>query len=365
MSVTVVVGGQWGSEAKAKCAIHLAKAGKIWREDVVGVRCGGPNAGHTIWVPSKGRDDGDANYTKYVLRMIPSLVVNPHAKLYIAAGSMVDEDLLMKEIADLENLGLRVRDRLYIDAEVALVSDEAIQMEKLVGLGNSIGSTQTGTGGTAALRSMRRTKTAGESDILHRFVQTQIWRRLCEDDTAGYKVVIEGTQGYALSLYHAGYYPYCTSKPATAAQFITEAGIPPASVTNVVVVIRTYPIRVGGNSGPMKNEISWDTIKKRSGCPHDLIEMTSVTKKMRRVSEFDVAMVRDAVQINGATALAVHGLDYLDYENHGIRNCNMLTDNAKEWVARLEDEVGVPVALGFTGPHQNDVAVMDDIAKSL
>jgi adenylosuccinate synthase len=345
ITTKVVVGGQFGSEAKAKAAIYLSKSSTTpdgWRRNIAGVRCGGPNAGHTVWVDDK----------KYVLRMVPSLVVNPYASLYIAAGAMVDVNLLLKEIDDLEDMGLQVKRRLEIDPETAVVDKSAIEMEKSIGLGDNIGSTQTGTGGAASLRCLRKTVPVSQSHKLNQYVKDSVWKSLVRTEK---EVIIEGTQGYGLSLYHAGYYPYCTSKPATAAQFVAEAGVPMKSVSMVMAAIRTYPIRVGGNSGPLDREISWAEVAKRSGHPNDLVEMTSVTKKIRRVAEFDTSLVRDAIEINGVTHLAVHGMDYICYDNYGVRKYDQLTTSAKEWLDRMETELGVPIAVAFTGPHQDDV----------
>lgn len=347
ISAKVVVGGQFGSEAKAKAAIHLSKSmveGKGWRLNLAGIRCGGPNAGHTIWIN---------DWEKYVLRLVPSLVVNPNAKLFISAGAMVSVPLLLREMEDLEKFGISVKNRLMIDPEAAVVDESAVQMEKQLGLGDNIGSTQTGTGGAASLRCLRKTKSAAEMGELAPYISPEpVWKVLQKQDM---EVIVEGTQGYGLSLYHAGYYPFCTSKPATAMQFLTEAGIPPQLADAVVVVVRTYPIRVGGNSGPMKNEINWEVIRQRSGYPYDITEMTSVTKRVRRVAEFDIDMVMDAIAINGATQLAVHGLDYLDHSNFKAREWRHLAPMTKEWLDNLEDKTGTPIAFAFTGPHQDDV----------
>lgn len=350
MSVTVVVDGQFGSSGKGKAAVQLTKkeGGSGWDEHVAGVRCGGPNAGHTIYVRDK----------KYVLRLIPSIVVNPFAKLFIAAGAMVSPDLLMQEIKDLEAMGVGVTHRLMIDPETAIVDKTAVEMEKELGLGAGIGSTETGTGSTASLRSLRKTKSVMHCSELWPYVHGPVWQKLlkCIEDSD--HVIIEGTQGYGLSLYHAGFYPFCTSKPTITANYIAEAGLPPQCVDNVLMVIRTYPIRVGGNSGPLPNEITWDKIQERSQCPHTLVEHTSVTKKVRRVAEFDFCMVRDAARVNGATAIAIHGLDYLDYRDSGKRAYTELSKVSTNFIQMIEREVRVPVVMGFTGPHQDDMVLM-------
>src|SRR5204863_6547853 len=122
----------------------------------------------------------------------------------------------------------------------------------------------------------------------------------------------EGTQGFGLSLFHGVQYPFVTARDTTAAAFASEVGIGPRQITDVCVVVRTFPIRVGGNSGPLQGEISWDVVREFSGAPATFPELTSVTRKVRRVARFDSALVTQACQYNSASTLAVMGLDRLD-----------------------------------------------------
>src|SRR5207245_164153 len=104
----------------------------------------------------------------------------------------------------------------------------------------------------------------------------------------GKSVLIEGTQGFGLSLYHSGYYPYCTSRDTTAAGFLSEVGVSPRRVTEIVVVFRTFPIRVAGKqAGPLNEEITWEQGQKERGYPDSLEERTSVTNKDGRVARLE------------------------------------------------------------------------------
>src|SRR5690606_13520366 len=109
----------------------------------------------------------------------------------------------------------------------------------------------------------------------------------------GCRVMLEGTQGTGLSLFH-GTYPWVTSRDTTVAGCLSEAGISPNRVRKVIMVCRSYPIRVqnpaGATSGPMAREINWETVAERSGVPVEELqsnERTSTTKRKRRVAEFD------------------------------------------------------------------------------
>src|SRR5260370_1473368 len=105
----------------------------------------------------------------------------------------------------------------------------------------------------------------------------------------GKRILIEGTQGTGLSLYH-GDYPYVTSRDTTVAGCLSEAGIAPTSVRRVIMVCRAYPIRVqnpkNGTSGPLSQEIDWRVVSKRSGIPLKVLmkhEKVSVHERSRQL----------------------------------------------------------------------------------
>ena len=115
------------------------------------------------------------------------------------------------------------------------------------------------------------------------------------------------------------------------------------------MVIRTFPIRVGGTSGPFANEFSWEHIQAISGAPEVLPEYTSVTKRLRRVARFDLDLVKLATKYNFPTSLAVMGLDRLDFANTGITNLSKLTPKARDFLDKLEHETGKPISIIGTG----------------
>jgi adenylosuccinate synthase len=167
----------------------------------------------------------------------------------------------------------------------------------------------------------------------------------------GKKVLIEGTQGFGLSLYHSPAYPKTTSRDTSAAGCISECGISPMLVTNVVLVMRTYPIRVAGQqAGPMFEEIDWETVQLESGYPHKIAEFTTVTGKLRRVGRFDYELAKRAVMVNRPTALALNFLDYVSAENTSVRSAGCLTESAQWMMSRIQNELKVPIAYGGVGP---------------
>jgi adenylosuccinate synthase len=140
----------------------------------------------------------------------------------------------------------------------------------------------------------------------------------------GGDVIVEGTQGFALSLLHGPDYPYVTSRDTTAAGFAMEVGLSPRLINQIVMVLRTFPIRVGGTSGPFARETSWEEIARTSGSPIVVPEYTSVTRRLRRVAHFDIELVKMAYRYNRPTSLAVMGLDRLEHANTGITDIDKL-----------------------------------------
>lgn len=332
MPVTVVVGGQYGSEGKGKV---VALTARQYDAPLV-VRCGGPNSGHTTIVRNK----------ECVLRQLPAAAGQEDAILTIAAGCVVDEDLLIKEIKHCEVDRLRI----IVDPRAVLLSESDRDAERF--LVDSLGSTGSGNGSALARRVLRSSETrlAGDANHLSEYARIEpLAPTLHEMIDLGRPVIIEGTQGFGLSLLHGPGYPFVTSKDTTASAFAMEAGISPRDIDEITLVLRTFPIRVAGNSGDLCHEIAWDIIKQESGATDVEPEYTSVTKRLRRVARFDLEQVRLACRYNKPTSLAVMGLDRLNVRNRGISKASQLTAETKEFLSMLSCELNVPIKWIGTG----------------
>ena len=169
------------------------------------------------------------------------------------------------------------------------------------------------------------------------------------------KVLVEGTQGFGLSVYHSPHYPYATSRDTTASGFLSEVGVSPRLVTDIIMAIRTYPIRVAGKSGPLKNEITWEEVRKRSGYPTDIREFTTTTKKLRRIGLFDIELVKQAAMINRPTQIALHGADYLSHQNKLVTTYDGLDPLACFFIKNLEDALRIPVSIIGTGSANEEL----------
>ena len=341
--LSVVVGAQYGSEGKGAIAGHLAKTSN---RPVVCVRIGGPNAGHTVLGHGP-----EGNLHPWRLRTIPvAAVVDHQATLVIAAGSEIDLTVLVSEAEMLENWGHPVWNRLYIDPQATILDQTHIDTEQNLGIQGRLGSTAKGIGAARAARIMRTARLWGELTPQHRTTPIPTADYLEAALSDAYHVIVEGTQGYGLGL-HAGHYPQCTSNDARAVDFLSMAGINPwsANVDNFTIyaVARTHPIRVAGNSGPLQDETTWEDLGLDP-------ELTTVTRKVRRVGMWDPNLVRDAVAANGGAPTVALCLTMLDHVVPEVANytgpISLLPEPAKAWIRKAEQDSGTRVAYVGTGP---------------
>lgn len=331
-SVDVIVGGQYGSEGKGNIAYHLAG-----EYDLL-VRVGGPNAAHKVPLPS-------GEYTHF---MLPSGTRAGEAKLLIGPGAVLYLPELLKEIAE-SDVDFR---RLTIDPQAMIIDDDDKAAE--AELRRRISSTASGAGQATARRVLRgeEVRLAGQVPELEPYCRPAV-ELLEQAYAAGWKIMLEGTQGTMLSLYH-GLYPHVTSRDTTVAGCLAEAGIAPARVRRVVMVVRAYPIRVGGPSGPMGRELTWEQVESRAGLPPGTLsapdkELTSKTKTKRRVAEFQWEYIRHAALLNAPTDIALTFADYIDRANGKAWRLEQLTEDTLRFIDQLERVTGARVSLISTG----------------
>lgn len=167
--------------------------------------------------------------------------------------------------------------------------------------------------------------------------------------------LLEGVQGCGLSL-NNHWYPFCTSRDTYASSIMSDCGVSPRVVRDIYMVLRTYPIRFGGNSGPLAaSELSWNDITNLSGSPIPLIELSTVGNIPRRISEFSWDEAKRAAIINRPTKLCLSFADHLDYRDRGVCKFDALSKKSREFVDTLESELQTPVRLISTGPLNTDI----------
>lgn len=303
MPAEVIVDLQYGSTGKGAVAAYLV--GKK-RYDF-SVRVQSIQAGHTIYHEGK----------PYKMRTIPCAWVNPNITLLLGAGCFIEKQLLLEEISMIkEATGKDVRDRLILDSRAFYINEDDVRAEE--GLDVIMGSTAHGAGASLIRKLGRREMPTRVSD--------DGWAKdngLRVDDTIrlmdGKLTLAEGCQGSMLSIHTSPYYPFVTSRECTVAGIISEAGIASRDVSVIHGVLRSFPIRVGGNSGPTGGrEMSWDEVSLR--CGRDVKpERTTVTNKVRRIFEFSIEDFDLACTINKPDRLYMTFADYLAPGIYGKR----------------------------------------------
>lgn len=333
LTATVVVGGFFGDEGKGKVVAYLA----LRRGVRLAVRCGAINAGHTVVY--RGRT--------WKLRSVPSAFVNPSTELGIAAGGLIKIDILLREVEETGS-----GNRLCVDGMTGVIGEDHVARERSSAyLANTVGSTLQGVGEAMVDRVRRVLKLAKDFPELKNFI-CDLSEKVNDYIDAGSEVLIEGTQGTFLSLYH-GTYPYVTSRDTTASAFLSEVGLGPKKVGDVVVVFKSYVTRVG--PGPLRGELSFEEAAKLGW-----VEYGTVTGRPRRVAPFDFDLARRAVTLNSATAVAITKVDTLFPETRGLRDPAKLPRRVKDWVDEVESALRVPVIILGTGEEVEDAVYLGD-----
>ena len=359
MAYDVVVDGQCGSTGKGKIAGWLA----LHDEYHWSMSDWMPNAGHTF--------EGDDGH-RVMVQQIPQSVVNPNMKLYISPGAAIDLDILWKEIHD-NSLN---PERLTINPRALIIQKKHKEYEAQGTL--YISSTMKGCGAALADKVLRKPDVLLARDIpeLKPFLGETVFPAPVGQESVAQKMMrgygyglVEGAQGFDLDIDFGVDFPHCTSRHLTPAAVISRCGLPVKDCRDIYAVIRTYPIRVGNNydsSGKQvgysgdypSNEVSWEEIEKRSGAPAGSLrpkELTTVTKKVRRVFEFSWDRIQYASAIIAPTYWCLNFVNYLNYNDYGKTDFGGLSQETKDFVNRLYDETGIPVGLIGTGPRDSHI----------
>lgn len=335
MPVTIVLGAQWGDEAKGKVADLLSGDAAV-----VARFNGGDNAGHTVINP----------YGTFKLRLLPNGFASPETRCVIGPGVAINLQTLVDEIEMLEGRGLPIRERLWISPRCHVVMPYHPLVEAIYE--NAKGDARTGTTrrgmgpvyadkvsyngirladladrdvfadklrvqlavknplleafGTPALDLH---KVMGEKLAQYEQVQAVVrepFGMLQEALQAGKLVVMEGAQAALLDT-DWGTYPFSTASTTLVGGATAGLGIAPRWIERVIGVAKAYLTRVG--SGPFPTELTGgagDVMLQRGQ------EYGTVTGRPRRCGWLDVDLLRFTAQLNGFTELVLTKLDVLD-----------------------------------------------------
>ncbi len=332
----VVLGTQWGDEGKGKIVDLLTdQAAAVVRFQ------GGHNAGHTLVI------DGE----KTVLHLIPSGILREGVECLIGNGVVVAPDALLREITNLEQKGVPVRERLRISSACTLILPYHVALDQARERARGdakIGTTGRGIGPAYEDKVARRGLRIGDlfnrerfasklKELLdfHNFVlqnyykepaidfqktldealeYAEILRPLVIDVTArlhqlrreGAYIMFEGAQGSLLDIDH-GTYPFVTSSSTTAGGTATGSGFGPLYLDYILGITKAYTTRVG--SGPFPTELFDEVGARLAKRGH---EFGSTTGRARRCGWFDAVILRRAIEINSISGLCLTKLDVLD-----------------------------------------------------
>ncbi len=384
----IVTDGQWGSCGKGLITTALA-----WKNRPQAISTTNmANAGHTA-VYTDGRAfvakalPSATILTKWLPDYKPQIVVGPTAAFNL--------DQMMKEVQE-----CGVSDTLTIHPRAGVITDEHRQREAGDGDGSTkhVASTMQGCGTYLADKVLRKKelKLARDYPELTRFMADYLPRKveLKGEEAAAleglslpemlyrlmsrhnWTILHEGSQGFSLDISHGSHYPQCTSRGTTGMQNMADMGISHFELGDVYLVIRPYPIRVGnviengvqvGYSGDCydgQEEISWERVAKEAGMPDDVAatllkkELTTVTKRLRRVFTFSDRQLREAALVNGATKIALNFANYIDYSISGVNEYDKLTPKVMDFIHRVEDVTKLPVTVVGTGPQVDHVVMI-------
>ncbi|EGG41338.1 adenylosuccinate synthetase [Candidatus Nitrosarchaeum limnium SFB1] len=328
MTTTVVVGGFFGDEGKGKIISYLA----MKDNPKIIVRGGaGPNAGHTI-------RDGDKIYK---VRMLPSGFLNKNARVLIGPGVVINPSVLLKEIEDFDASG-----RAFIDKHCGIIEESHLTRDSKGELKEKIGSTGSGTGPANADRAMRVLKLAKDFDSLSSLM-VDVADEINSAISLNQNVLVEGTQGTFLSLWH-GTYPFVTSKDVTASGICADVGLGPKKVDEVIVVFKSYVTRVG--TGPLAKELTLEEAENKGWS-----EFGTVTGRQRRAADFDFDLARRAIMLNSASQISITKLDVIFPECAGKTSFEELSKDAQLFIKNIENKLNTPVTIIGTGPAINEI----------
>ena len=361
MSVSVLVGSQWGDEGKGKIVDILSE-----KFEVVVRYQGGANAGHTIRIGEE----------QFILHLIPSGILRENVACVIGNGVVIDPQALLDEIKLLEESGINIKGRLFISHNAHLI----MPYHKLLDSISEKGTTKIGTTGRGigpcyidkyARKGIRivdlldkvelekkiRENIAEKNNILSKLydheklnVEEIVEEYLKFDDAIdqyitdvphylhtemgkGKSVLLEGAQGTLLDIDH-GTYPFVTSSSPVSGGACTGSGIPPTKIDSVIGIVKAYTTRVG--NGPFPTELldeDGENLRKWGA------EFGATTGRPRRCGWFDAFMLKYSTMINGIDEVAITKLDVLSelknikvcvaYEINGKRLNSFPTDSKK------------------------------------
>lgn len=416
MSVTAVIGSQWGDEGKGKVVDYLAE-----NADYVARFNGGNNAGHTVI----------NEFGTFKIHLVPSGIFARNTVGLIGGGVVIDPAVLIEEIELLNNAGVGVEGRLWISPRSHLIMPYHKILDGLYEEAKGAGATGTTRRGIGPVfadkvsyNGIRWSDFASKAFESRLQVQLELKNKIIvalggealkyEEVRDSYREYYLRLKPYIRELFSLvqdglkadkhflleqamgtfldtdwGTYPFVTASTTIPSAASAGLGIPPRYITNVVGVTKAYTTRVG--AGPLPTEIH----DAESEVYKKFAEVAATTGRTRRVGWLDLELVKTAVELSGVTELCLTKLDvlsgldeiqvctryelscdpvrYADVDAYGLekvetvyktfpgwkedisntKSFEELPVNAQNYVKMIEDATGVPVKWIGVGPERD------------
>lgn len=337
--VDVVVDLQFGSTGKGLLCDYLAASGQY---DTV-VNANLPNAGHTTVTP-EGRE--------WMNKAMPNGIM-VSKRIMMGPGSAFNPHRLVEELANVADL---IEGKKFMIHEAAMVVTPEMKEREAQTL-SRISSTMQGSG-EAVVAKIRREEGVivrdnmalmEELGLAQYVVSHQTWLQELMDSK---RILVEGAQGYSLG-HNSGFYPYCTSRDCTATRYLADCAIPAGWLNKVYGVARLHPIRVGNTSDgfsgdiyPDQEELTWEQLGQKP-------ELTTVTKRVRRVFSFSKVQLQEAVIANCCDEV------FLNFVNYNETEARDLIIEVNGCMARGMSMDKLITMVG-TGPRRDQVKTVGD-----
>lgn len=330
MGAVIIVDAMWGDSGKGKLCAHLAQRDK----PPLAVRAGvGTNAGASVTL-----DDG----TLVKARQLPTAWLNPSTQVAVGSGVLVDPDVFADEVS---RFGLA--SRVAVDGRCAVISPDHIKAEfSDPHFTEVIGSTCSGVGAARADFVLRKAQQAKDNDELQPY--TTDVARLVNETAARDTVLVEGSQGTMLSLAFSPDYPCATADNCTAAAAMDDVGLNWRLTSDVVMVVKAMPSRVG--EGPLPYEMSLEEAEQRGIAEYGV----NTGRPRRKAEQIDWDLLEYATMLNGPTQIALTFCDHYDPSMRGARGASAVTQKVERLIAQVEEVTGAPVTFLDTGPRLHD-----------
>lgn len=398
------MGAQWGDEGKGKIIDYLAPS-----FDVIARANGGANAGHTIVVSGEKR----------VFHLVPAASLHEGKPVILGAGMVIHLPTLAEEIMTLRGAGIDIVPRLFISRAAHIVFeyhkaiDAVLEERRREAKGEGIGTTRRGIGPAYTDKAARfgirmemlKDTQALKNELTAHVMHVQAMYGVEVDVNAeleaikeatglvservtdavkvlhdhlheGRRILIEGAQGSLLDIDH-GTYPHVTSSATTVAGALHALGLPPRALSSSIGVAKAYCTRVGGGPFPTEAEAgAADRLRQRGG------EYGATTGRPRRCGWLSLPDLRRVGALNGFTCWNITKLDVLDQEKmipvsieersgkaeykelpgwehstHGVTEFKKLPKQARDYIAFIEQETGIPVSLIGTGQEREAMVI--------